>query len=259
MKNTDTIQIRISGKVGNVPVSIDNYDIRQAKLILEVIEDLLYPNKKGNHAPVTYTIAEGSVVNSFKTSVQAAMGLLAAIASVAETGELDTLEQPVANAIEKIQKAAIQTGLTYEIGSPVIETSRLSISPATQFKVREEIWADAEFYLYGTITDAGGQKTSNIHLSTKEYGLLRIAADKEFLRNIEDNILYRNYEIVAQGRQNVWTGEMDKDSLKVIRMKGHNPKYDEDYLNRLIARATPAWTDVQDENRWIAEIRGIAD
>ena len=84
-------------------------------------------------------------------------------------------------------------------------------------------------------------------------------SDQQFLRNIEHNILYRNYEIVAQGRQNIWTGEMDKTSLKIISMKGHNPKYDEERLNRLIAKATPAWVGITDPAVWVADLRGLSD
>lgn len=260
MENTDTIQITISGKIGNVPVSPDNYDIRQAKLVLGVIEDLLYPGKKGKHAPITYAISEGSIVNTFKTSVQAAMGLLAALSVVAQTDKLDTLDQPVANAIEALQKEARQNGLSYTIGAPASDEPLLTISSATDYMRHTEQWAEAEFYLYGQIYDAGGGGNNcNIHLRTKEYGKLVIAADQQFLRNIEHNILYRNYEIVAQGRQNIWTGEMDKTSLKIISMKGHNPKYDEERLNRLIAKATPAWVGITDPAVWVADLRGLSD
>lgn len=260
MENTDTIQITISGKIGNVPVSPDNYDIRQAKLVLDLIEDMLYPGKKGKqHAPITYSISDGCVVNKFKTSIQAAMGFLAAMTVVAQTGRLDTLELPVAEALEKIQKDARQTGLTYNIGSPNAGSPSLTISSATDFKRSPKTWAEAEFYLYGEIVDAGGKTKSTVQLRTKEYGILHIEADKESLRNIEHNILYRNYEIVAQGRQNIWTGEMDKTSLKIISMKGHNPKYDEERLNRLIAKATPAWVGITDPAVWVADLRGLSD
>jgi len=69
------IEIRITGKEGNNPLTPDNYDIRDIKNMLENIEDILYPNKKKDRPVISYNIEEGSVKNIFKTSIQAVVQL----------------------------------------------------------------------------------------------------------------------------------------------------------------------------------------
>lgn len=46
MEKFDQIEIRVSGKVGNVEISPDNFDIKEIMAILENVEDLLYAGDK---------------------------------------------------------------------------------------------------------------------------------------------------------------------------------------------------------------------
>ena len=114
---------------------------------------------------------------------------------------------------------------------------------------------DAEIYLYGTLTDAGGKDKSNIHLDTKEYGQVTIDADKEYLRSVEENLLYKEYGVMTRGKQSLATGEIDLSSLKLISLQGHRPVYDEAYLGDLIAKASKSWTGV-DVDGFLSELRG---
>lgn len=54
------IEIRIIGKEGNNQLTPDNYDIRDIKVMLENIEDILYPNKKKERPVISFNIEEGS-------------------------------------------------------------------------------------------------------------------------------------------------------------------------------------------------------
>jgi hypothetical protein len=46
----------------------------------------------------------------------------------------------------------------------------------------EAIRADAEFYFYGKITNAGGKDKVNIHINTDEYGSITIFTLFHFLK-----------------------------------------------------------------------------
>ena len=61
------IEIRVSGKIGNVDINPDNFDIREIISILENVDDLLYNGDKKNRPLISYDIQEGSVRNIFKT------------------------------------------------------------------------------------------------------------------------------------------------------------------------------------------------
>ena len=131
----------------------------------------------------------------------------------------------------------------------------LRITPQTHYRRSSEIWVDAEIYLYGTLTDAGGKDKSNIHLDTKEYGQVTIDSDKEYLKNVQENLLYKEFGVRAMGKQSVATGEIDMSSLRLISLQGYHPVYDENYLNGLIAKASKSWAGVDVDN-FISDLRG---
>lgn len=97
----------------------------------------------------------------------------------------------------------------------------------------------------------------NIHIQTKDYGVIMIATEKEFLQDREDNVLYKNFMVRATGRQNNTTGAIDLSSLHLLERTPYDSKYNEQNLARLIKRASPKWANVGDADKWLSEIRGI--
>lgn len=129
------------------------------------------------------------------------------------------------------------------------------VNQETEFLRSEEIWANAEFYFYGIVTDFDGKEKANIHLDTKEFGLLKVNSDKTVLRDYESNPLYKPYGIRAKGKQNVHTGEIDKSSLKLEEIIDYDRTYNEEYLNELIRKAKPSWAGVGDADEWLSQMR----
>lgn len=249
------IEIRIVGQKGNNPLSPDNYDIKEIIALLSNIEPLLYPNKKGNRPDIAYRIEQGSVRNIFTVTKQVEVSFAAALALISSSGSIDSLELPSAKAVEQIQTMAKKSNYDFEFKTSEAPNSLLTITPTTQYYRSEALWADAELYFYGTLVDAGGKDKSNIHLETKDSGTLVIAADRETLKNEERNLLYKEYGIQAMGKQNVETGEIDKSSLKLIKIIDYSPAYDGDYLNTLIQKVGDRFKGV-DVDAYISEIRG---
>lgn len=252
------IEIRITGKEGNNPLTPDNYDIRDIKNMLENIEDILYPNKKKDRPVISYNIEEGSVKNIFKTSIQAVVQFTAVASLIASSGSIDSLELPTAKAIENIQNQALAKNYSFEIKTSASEEIILNISPETKYIRSANLWVDAEFYFYGVLTNAGGKTRANIHLDTKEAGSLTIDVEKEFLTNIQTNLLYKEYGVRVKGKQNIETGEIDKSSLILLELIDYSPRYDEQYLNNLIEKANHKFNGI-DADKWLAELRGGYD
>lgn len=255
MDQRGTIEIRVSGNKGNLALSPDHYDIKEIAQLFETVETILFSGNKKQRPEITYSIDSGSVRHVFKTSFQAIVAISAILANVLETGSIDKLELPTARAIEKLQSDAIAKNYEFAITTSEWRGGELRITPQTHFRRSEEIWVDAEIYLYGTLTDAGGKDKSNIHLDTKEYGQVTIDADREYLKNIEENLLYKEYGVRARGKQSLATGEIDLSSLKLVSFQGYRPVYDETYLNGLIAKASKSWAGV-DVDGFLSEIRG---
>lgn len=254
MDQRGTIEIRVFGNKGNLGLSPDHYDIKEIAQLFDTVESILFSGNKKQRPVITYSIESGSVRHIFKTSFQSIVAVSAILANVLETGSIDKLELPTARAIEKLQSDAISKNYEFTISTSEWRGGELKITPQTHYRRSEEMWVDAEIYLYGTLTDAGGKDKSNIHLDTKEYGQVTIDADKEYLRNIEENLLYKEYGVRARGKQSLATGDIDLSSLKLISLQGYRPVYDEAYLNGLIAKASKSWAGV-DVDSFLSELR----
>lgn len=255
MDKIGDIEIRVIGKTGNLEVSPDNYDIRHISSILQNVEDLLFPNNKRDRPLITYDIQEGSVRHIFKTPIQYIIGFSAILGQIQESNSIDFLELKTARAIESIQELSLQKNYEFQFRTSVNSKVELSISPKTKFYRTENIWADAEFYFYGVLTNAGGKSKANIHLDTKEYGSLTIDTGKAFLEGQEENLLYKKYGVRAIGRQNIDTGELDTKSLELLELVNYNPKFDAEYLDSLITKAKESWKGVNTEE-WLTDLRG---
>jgi len=255
VEKTGDIVIRISGNQGNIELSPEIYDIREIKQVLEDFENLLFPSQKKNRPTISYKLEKGSVRHVFKTSMQAVLGFSAIIGQINESKSIDFLELKSAEAIESLQNTAYQKNYSFEISTSLTSQTHLEINTKTKFFKSETLWADAEFYFYGTLTNAGGKSNVNIHLDTSEYGSLTIDTPREYLKEAEENMLYKQFGVRASGKQNSETGEFDRSSLKLIELFDFQPKFDEEYLSSKIIKAKSKWSNI-DKDEWLRDLRG---
>ena len=251
-----TIFFHIDDKNHSGRVSMKDYDIRELKELLENVDMLLSSQSKDSRATVSYSVDGGSVLNKFLTTRQMAIQLSAVLSMVAIQNSLDGLELRTARSFENIQQIARKRGYEFEIYSSEKPESILKITPQTDFHIKEDVWVDAEFYLYGTLVDAGGKNTSNIHITTEKGKNYTIATTREQLRDEERNLLYKFFGVRASGKQKLDTGEIKEDSLQLIELLTFNPVFNEKYIGSLIKKATPKWADVKDVDEWVRGIRG---
>jgi hypothetical protein len=249
------IEIRVVGKSGNLELKPENYDIKHIASILQYVEDLLYPNNKKDRPLITYDIQEGSVRHVFKTPIQYIIGFSAVLGQIQESGSIDFLDLKTARAIESIQQLSQQKNYEFQFSTSIKKNVELSITPKTRFFRTENIWADAEFYFYGILKDAGGKSKANIHIDTDDYGYLAIETGQDFLMEQEKNLLYKKFGVRAAGKQNLETGEIDTKSLKLVELINYNPKFDSDYLASLITKAKKSWNGINTDE-WLSNLRG---
>lgn len=249
------IEIRVVGKSGNLELKPENYDIKHIASILQNVEDLLYPGNKKDRPLITYDIQEGSVRHIFKTPIQYIIGFSAILGQIQESNSIDFLDLKTARAIESIQQLSQQKNYEFQFSTSVKNNIELLINPNTRFFRTENTWADAEFYFYGVLKDAGGKSKANIHIDTDDYGYLTIETGQDFLMEQEENLLYKKFGVRATGKQNLETGEIDTKSLKLVELINYKPKFDSDYLASLISKAKKSWKGV-DGDEWLLNLRG---
>ena len=257
MERTGHIEIRVKGKRGNFDLTPENYDIRDVIAVLEQAENLLFPNNKKERPAISYNIQEGSVKHVLSTALQVVIGFNAVLAQIQQTNySIDFLESPTAKAFEAFRETAIKQDVVFEISTSIENSSKVIVDKSTEFIRSEDIWVDAEFYFYGLVVDLGGKQKANVHLDTKEHGVLRIDADKAILANYQSNPLYKRYGVRASGKQNITTGEIDKTTLHLIEIIDFSPIYKEDYIKGLINKARNSWIGVSDADDWLSSLRG---
>lgn len=241
MEKIGFIEIRIAGSKGNLDLSPDNYDIRELIAMLENAEDLLYSGDKKDRPTISYRFEEGSVKHIFKTSIQYIIGFNAVIGQINQVQNIDFLDIGTAKAFENIQDIAAKKNYTFSIKTSLDQTNEVKVDRTTRFYRTEAIWADAEFYFYGKVTNAGGKDKANIHISTEEHGTVRIQTPISFLEEYDENMLYKTFGIRATGKQHSETGEIDISTLKFVELVDYQPKYDEQYLKALREKAKKSW------------------
>lgn len=259
MEKIGFIEIRITGSKGNLDLSPDNYDIREIISILENAENLLYSGEKKDRPNTSYKIEEGSVKHILKTSIQYIIGFNAIIGKVTQVQNIDFLDLGTARAFENIQDIATNSNYVFSIKTSLDNTNEVKVDNTTKYYRNEAIWADAEFYFYGKVTNAGGKDKANIHVYTEELGTVRIQTPISFLEQYDENLLYKTFGIRATGKQHSETGEVDTATLKFIELVDYQPKYDEQYLKALRDRAKKSWLGSINPDNWLKEIRGGYD
>ncbi|HNV95233.1 MAG TPA: hypothetical protein PKG63_02065 [Bacteroidales bacterium] len=253
------IEIRIQGSKGNLDLSPENYDIREIISILENAENLLYPGDKRDRPTISYKIEEGSVKHILKTSIQYIIGFNAVIGQINQVQNIDFLDLSTAKAFENIQDIATKKNYVFSIKTSLDKSNEVRIDRTTRYYRTEAMWADAEFYFYGKVTNAGGKDKANIHIFTEELGTVRIQTPISFLEQYDENLLYKTFGIRAVGKQNSETGEIDVSTLKFIELVDYQPKYDELYLKALRDKAKKSWLGSINPDNWLKEIRGSYD
>jgi hypothetical protein len=253
------IEIRIRGSKGNLELTPDNYDIKEIIAMLENAENLLFPNEKKDRPNISYKIEEGSVKHIFKTSMQYIIGFNAILGQINQSQSIDFLDSPTARAIENFQETATKKDYSFSIKTSTENTNEIRVDRTTKFFRSEAIWADAEFYFYGKVTNAGGKDKANIHILTDELGTVRIETPISFLEDYDDNLLYKTFGVRAQGKQHSETGEIDKSNLRFIELVEYESKYDEQYLKSLRAKAKKSWLATIDSEKWLRSLRGGYD
>ncbi len=259
MEKIGFIEIIITGSKGNLDLTPDNYDIREIIAILENAENLLYPGDKRERPNISYKIEEGSVKHILKTSIQYIIGFNAILGQVIQVQNIDFLDANTAKAFENIQDISVKRNYFFSIKTSLDQSNEVKIDKTTRYYRTEAIWADAEFYFYGKVTNAGGKDKANIHIYTEELGTVRIQTPISFLEQYDENLLYKTFGIRATGKQHSETGEIDASTLKFIELVDYQPKYDEQYLKSLRDRAKKSWLGGINPDNWLKDIRGEYD
>ncbi len=233
------------------------FDISSLMDLLKNVENLLYPNDKKKRPIISYEVKEGSTRNIIRTIAGPIIAVNAILNQIGNEKSIDSIDPVQGKAIQNIQEWAAKNNQNLIIKTSLKGTSNLEVSRTTQYYRSENIWLDSDLYLYGKIVNMGGKTNPNIHLATDDHGLVTIQTSEEVLANQRDNRLYKYAGIHVQAKQNVKSGQLDKNEVKLLDFIDYEQSYDDNYLSSLINKASKSWKDIPDTDKWLSEIRGI--
>lgn len=252
-----TIDIKIEGLREGEQLKPDLLDVDEIVSLFSYARDFLFPDK-GKHRPrISVSLKEGSAVLSLRVDSGTALQAHAILSELNANHNLDVLRPKQAEALEGIQKFVSEQDFVLHFGIAGKLHEGLRIDRKTEWTSPEEIWVDEELYISGEIVDIGGKTTPNVHIDTKDYGLLKVAAEKIILSEDDKNRLYKPQHIRIRVKRNLQTGAYKKGSAELIEFidfdEGESP---DAYLDRLIAASKPYMDKIKDTEQWLTKIRG---
>jgi hypothetical protein len=255
--SSKTIDIKIEGLRDGEQLRPDLLDVDEIVSLLSYARDFLFPEKGKDRSRISVAFKEGSAVVSFAVDTATALQTHEILADLNANHNLGLLKPRQVEAIEGMQKYVTEQDFVLRIGIAEKLTEGLRIDRKTKWTIPEKVWFDEELYVFGEIVDMGGKTHPNVHIDTKDFGTLTIAANKDLLTDDDKNRLYKEQQLRIRVKRNLETGEFKKGSAQLIEFvdfeAGESP---DEYLDRLISESKPYMDKIGDPDQWLKKIRG---
>lgn len=228
-------------------------DIGEVKKYISDLEKFIKAGDTSKATPITLEYTSGSVVFTVQSTDSSILEQVEKeLQEFQLSGDITRLNPKRAQIIHLWQNQSTKNGIDFIISSAIANRDYITISKDTSWVLPTDQWKDEELYVYGQINDMGGKEQPNIHLDTKEYGLLMINCTKENLKIEKRNRLYSYTGIEIVAKRNNYTGELKEP--RFIKFVEYSNKFDATALNNFIKEGTIAWKDV-DSVDWVRKLR----
>ena len=261
MEALRTLQVRISGKRNKEPLRPNSLDIDELIKALEHSRDLITPEGK-SRPDIHVQVEEGSVLLKLTTAAMLVISTQALLEEVQRTYNKAILAPKQAKALSYFTNLAQKEDFEISFGGTTSKTA-LRINKGTQWAdAEEEVWVDTEHYITGKITSLGGKIQPNVHVETgdPQFGTLIVQTSEAFLASDDKNRLYKQQTLRIRIRQNIASGTYDLKSATLLQFidptSAQKAESEAEYLDRLIAEATPHWASAGDPDAWLKSVRG---
>ena len=210
--------------------------------------------KEIDPAQLDVAVREGSL--AFETApLPTCMALFGDLAKLSAGELLEGIDRKRREVVERWQKMAHGgRDMAVKISSHFLGNAIVISSESDYHANDADQWVRVERYIRGEIQDLGGSTNSNAHIRLPSGELLKVATDRDVLRNETVNRLYKIAMLRIRAKYNVLTREL-RDA-KLVEFIEYAPSVDEGELERLGRRGAEAWKDVADPAAWVDELRG---
>ena len=252
MENTGNIDFIIRGKIGELDISPKSISVSLLNSFSKDISDLINSIQEVKKEEIIVSIEEGSF-RLKAVMILAAINIInAEIKTLHQTNDLNSIDERRGLIYEKWISNAKANNLEFEI-KPLNEESLVINKNSIFNKIDNDIWVESELYLFGVITDLGGNQKPNIHLKLENGKNIVIDCTKNDIAIETENRVYHSASVRVMAKQNLLTGDF-KDA-KFLEFNKYNPVFDEKVLLETIDRGTNAWSDVENHIDWVRNLR----
>lgn len=251
MEEQGYIEIRVTNSDNSL--SPKDVDINEIKDFIVDVESFLYPNRKEKHnrPHISYTIEDGSAKHKFFLPVTAVILFNGLTSEIKNRNNIDFLDHKRQAIIDKFQKRAVKERYKIEFNNSISNKPALIIDDATNYEMIAPTYFESEFYLYGEIYQEGG-KNPNLHISTKKYGNITVAATKEQIMSGEKKT-YKPYGIKVRGKKNLEDNSLS--DLVLLEFIQYKPIFDKSLLDKVIEKASGNLSKITNVDTWLNDIK----
>lgn len=259
MESARNIDFVLRGRVDGVEITPATIGLSRFNEFNRQVEEFVGGSERLPLDEVHVRVEPGSYKLKVLLPFAVASALESDLRLLARQDSLGEIDPKRAEVVARWQsKARTSQQLAYVIRSEDESLPPISLDSTTDFRVGEIVpWVKVEKYLFGEVMDMGGAQRANVHIRLSDSGkLVRVGTDQTYLRDQEENRLYRKVLVRVEAEQHHRTGELRH--LRLLSFEDYAPRYDEDALDRFAVAGREAWADVSDPSRWVEELRGAS-
>ena len=259
MNEARTIDFVLRGRVDGVEITPATIGLSRFNEFNRQVEEFVGGTERLSPDGVRVRVEPGSYKLKVLLPALAAVALEPDLRLLRRQDSLGEIDPKRAEVIVRWQaKARMNRDLAYEIAPEGDPLTAISLDATTDYRIGEIVpWVRVEKYLFGEVMDMGGAQRANVHIRLRDSGkLVRVGTDQDYLRDQEENRLYRKVLVRVEGEQHHRTGELR--NLRLLSFEDYAPRYDEGALDRFAAAGSLAWADVSNPSRWVEELRGAS-
>lgn len=258
MNKDDDIELTLSDELDGKPISPSHVNLTLLKKFLDDVTKFV--KKEGDNTLNTMPISlkEGSVAIAYPPDTIAAQEVSIDWDRLIHGRELDKVPPHRIDIFNKWQvDAKRHPSREYALKKKVNGRQvREAITKDTNLTIESPALVDVEDYVFGTITDWGGQDSPNIHIKLEDGNTLMISAQHDQIKNEKENRVYHRQLLRVRAKMNVRTKE--RIAYNLISFEDYDPKFDNNEFDAFTKKGSEAWKDI-DATEWVERQRGNKD
>ena len=255
MDSVKQIDFLLNGVIEGQPISPKTINLHLFNTFNHDVEEFIVGSGHDQAKDVHVSVEEGSYRFIAYVPFLLATIIEHDLQQLERQDSLGRIDAKRARVVSNWQTQAKKKGtFSIQISSNDLMSSPVIISGASDYHTQDENeWVRTEEYVIGTLFDMGGSSKVNVHLRLQNGNQIRLATSEQYLRNQEQNFLYRKVQVRVRSEKNVRTGISKNQEL--ISILGEAPSYDETELKTAIKKGTTVWARVPDVGAWVREHR----